>query len=299
VFRGKTADEIQDTDDGIRGEANMQKTNVLTEARYAKLVRDIRNLIEEGKRRAVAAARQELVQTYWQIGRRISAEGLVENAGYGQAVLEDLAEELAVDYTTLTRCISFFQEYKVAPSGKNLTWSHYKRLLPVVDGRERRWYEDLAADEGLNAAQLGRAIQQDRYAQVQKSGGRKTAAGKLRRPAEPTYLYKAVVDRVIDGDTLLLRVDLGFQVWKEQRVRLAQIDAPALDEPKGREAYTFVLNQLARADFVMVKTNKIDVYGRYVGDVFYSFKDLRKDEIFLKGRYLNQELVERGLAKTV
>ena len=105
------------------------------------------------------------------------------------------------------------------------------------------------------------------------------------------------MERVIDGDTLLLRIDLGFQVWKEQRVRLAGIDAPAMNEPKGKEAYKFVLNQLAKVDFVMVKTNKIDVYGRYVGHIFYSFKNLGKGEIFSSGRYLNQELVNHNLAR--
>jgi len=86
-------------------------------------------------------------------------------------------------------------------------------------------------------------------------------------------------------------------VWKEQRVRLAEIDTPAMDEAGGREAYKFVLNQLAQVDFVMVKTNKIDIYGRYVGHIFYSSKDLSKSETFSKGRYLNQELVDKGLAR--
>ena len=146
-----------------------------------------------------------------------------------------------------------------------------------------------------------RAIKNKKYeAQLKNKEGKEgVAAAKLRRPTEPTYVYKAVVDRVIDGDTLLLRVDLGFQAWKEQRVRLAEIDAPEMDEPTGKEAYLYVLNQLAKVDFVMVKTNKIDVYGRYVGHVFYSFKNLSKDETFSKGRYLNQELVDHGLAKII
>ena len=47
----------------------------------------------------------------------------------------------------------------------------------------------------------------------------------------------------------------------------------------------------------MVKTNKIDIYGRYVGHVFYSLADdPDKAEVFRSGRYLNQELVEKGLA---
>ena len=86
-------------------------------------------------------------------------------------------------------------------------------------------------------------------------------------------------------------------MWKEQRIRLADIDCPAMDEAKGREAFEFTRNQLAKAPFVMVKTNKIDIYGRYVGHVFYALsEDPDKADVFKNGRYLNQELLERGLA---
>ena len=99
--------------------------------------------------------------------------------------------------------------------------------------------------------------------------------------------------------TLLLNIDLGFQVWKKQRIRLAGIDTPAMDEPEGESACRYVLNRLARAGFVMVKTNKIDVYGRYVGHVFYSLKENGPDEVFKNGNYLNQELVDEGLARII
>ncbi len=274
----------------------MKKKTTLTSARYTKLLKDVRRIIEEGKARATRAANEELILAYWQVGERISVEKLTENAGYGDAILEDLSEEIGIDSSTLKRCIYFFQTYNRAPSGTNLSWSHYRELLPLKDDTQRQWYEDLAEDEGLNVAQLTKVIKEDRYGQSQ-SGSKKSQKPTLRRPTEPTYVYKAIVERVIDGDTLLLRIDLGFQVSKEQRVRLAGIDTPAMDEPGGKEAYTYVLNQLAKVDFVMIKTNKIDIYGRYVGDIFYSFKGSSKAEIFAKGRYLNQELVEKGLAR--
>ena len=105
--------------------------------------------------------------------------------------------------------------------------------------------------------------------------------------------------RVIDGDTLLLDIDLGFQVKKEQRIRLAGIDCPPIDEPKGYEAFEFVRDELARAPFVMVKTHQIDIHGRYVAHVFYSFTEKDKDKVFSEGKYLNQELLDRGLAKLI
>ena len=49
----------------------------------------------------------------------------------------------------------------------------------------------------------------------------------------------------------------------------------------------------------MVKTHKIDIYGRYVGHVFYALKDAKLADVFATGRYLNQELVAKGLATTM
>lgn len=41
------------------------------------------------------------------------------------------------------------------------------------------------------------------------------------------YEYRCEIDRVIDGDTVDIHIDLGFGVWlKNERVRLVGIDAP-------------------------------------------------------------------------
>ncbi len=275
----------------------MTKTNVLTKSRYSRLLGDIRKLIEEGRRRATRVANQELLQTYWKIGRRVSEESLIDNAGYGEAILQDLSDELNVDIRTLQRSIDFFHKYNTATSSRNLTWSHYKYLLSINDDQERKWYEQNVDRQRWNVLQLGKAIKEGSYEQSQKGKGKKAHTPALKRPTEATYVYKAIVERVIDGDTLLLRIDLGFQVFKEQRVRLAEIDTPSMDQPKGKEACQYVRDQLARVNFVMVKTNKIDVYGRYVGHVFYSTKNFSKNKIFSSGRYLNQELVQKKLAR--
>lgn len=274
----------------------MVKTGILTQSRYSKLLKDIRKLINDGKQRAIAAANTELVRTYWNVGKRISEAGLTDNAGYGQSVLEDLAEELDMDIRTLQRSVHFFHTYNTATSSRNLTWSHYKYLLAVNNAKERKWYEDMAEEQKWNVLQLSSAIKEQKHAQSHKALKGKSSTVKLRRPTEPTYIYKAIVERVIDGDTLLLRIDLGFAVFKEQRLRLAGIDTPPIDQPKGREAAKYVRDRLARVNFVMVKTNKIDIYGRYIGHVFYSFSNLNKDAIFTKGTYLNQELLDQGLA---
>ena len=41
------------------------------------------------------------------------------------------------------------------------------------------------------------------------------------------FVYNCTLDRVIDGDTIDVNIDLGFDVWlNKQRVRLSGIDTP-------------------------------------------------------------------------
>ena len=40
------------------------------------------------------------------------------------------------------------------------------------------------------------------------------------------YEYYCIIERVVDGDTVDVRVDAGFDIWTKQRVRLLGIDTP-------------------------------------------------------------------------
>ncbi len=104
---------------------------------------------------------------------------------------------------------------------------------------------------------------------------------------------------MVDGDTLLADVDLGFQVHKEQRLRLAAIDTPPIETPEGIKACAYVQDRLATVQFVVIQTVKIDLYGRYVAHVFYQPGEADKRLVASNGRYLNQELVEQDLARAL
>jgi len=40
------------------------------------------------------------------------------------------------------------------------------------------------------------------------------------------YEYNAIVDKVVDGDTIDVTIDLGFKTWKKVRVRMEGMNAP-------------------------------------------------------------------------
>ena len=59
------------------------------------------------------------------------------------------------------------------------------------------------------------------------------------------YEYKAIVVKVVDGDTVDVDIDLGFNVWlKKQRIRLYGIDTP---ESRTRDKVEKVFGNLAKA----------------------------------------------------
>jgi endonuclease YncB( thermonuclease family) len=96
------------------------------------------------------------------------------------------------------------------------------------------------------------------------------------------YLYRVTeVIRVVDGDTIDLRLSLGFGLTAAFRFRLAGVDAAEIfgskAEPRGQEAAQFVTDWLAeRADQLTVRTYKGNhstvgigdgAFGRWLADV--------------------------------
>jgi micrococcal nuclease len=87
------------------------------------------------------------------------------------------------------------------------------------------------------------------------------------------YVYDAAVIRWIDGDTVDLEVDLGFESRIKSRFRLAGIDAPELrdrDEGKrtaARSALSRVKEIAPAGSVVRIQTSKPDPrdkYGRWL-----------------------------------
>lgn len=90
------------------------------------------------------------------------------------------------------------------------------------------------------------------------------------------YRVKEVL-RVVDGDTIDVAIDLGFDIAFTSRVRLAGIDTPESrttdknEKRLGIEVKDFVKKAMAEAKVVVIQTEKPDSsekYGRILGWVF-------------------------------
>jgi len=107
-----------------------------------------------------------------------------------------------------------------------------------------------------------------------------------------TYVRNAILLRVIDGDTVDLRIDLGFRVWIEQRVRLLGVDCPEMTGPTraaGMAAKTATEMWFRTASAIVVQTvlDKRDGFGRVLARICKQHGD-RGD--------LSQWLLDNGYA---
>jgi micrococcal nuclease len=258
----------------------------LNKKQFSQLLSDIKKL----KQKSQTQNNQQIITTYFQIGKRIKREQLSQNANYHNSIIRNLSENLAMDRTTLSRCITFFNLYPKIPK-TNLTWSHYRHLITIKNQNLRNKLENQAIKENWNKNQLISAIKQ---ATQKKPANQKTI---LKRPTNPTYLYRAKVIEVIDGDTLKLQIDLGFHTSKEQRIRLANLDCPELSTKQGKTAKQFTQEKLANTKTIIIQTKKADIYGRYIAHIFYDATNkLSMSEIFTQGTYLNEELLQNKMA---
>lgn len=82
------------------------------------------------------------------------------------------------------------------------------------------------------------------------------------------YEYAATIERVVDGDTLVLLLDLGFSVYRRERVRLRGVRAPERGTLEGERISRYVARRWAGAVCVVVThRDRRDRYGRYLADV--------------------------------
>jgi len=106
------------------------------------------------------------------------------------------------------------------------------------------------------------------------------------------YDYKARVIKVIDGDTVDVSIDLGFDIFLNERIRFHGINCPESrtsnkeEKIKGLASKAFTESKLPIGKEIIIqsKTFSKEKFGRILAD------------ILVDGVNLNEELVEEGLA---
>ena len=152
----------------------MDETVTITQNKpIPSFIEDIKELVAQGRRQAYAAVNQAMVSTYWQIGKRIVEEEQQgqTRAEYGKQLLKELSAALTEEFGkgfSVQNLYYFRQFYVVFPEIFHtpcgiLTWSHYRRLLSVVNEDARNWYLKEASEQMWSYATLNRNIATQYY----------------------------------------------------------------------------------------------------------------------------------------
>ena len=106
--------------------------------------------------------------------------------------------------------------------------------------------------------------------------------------------YVKKVTNVVDGDTIDVDIDLGFDISFSSRVRLAGIDTPEsrtsdkAEKVLGLESKEYLKSKIKDAKSVVIKTEKIDSsekYGRILGWVYLDGSDISVNEQMISEGY--------------
>ena len=113
------------------------------------------------------------------------------------------------------------------------------------------------------------------------------------------YIYKAKLERVVDGDTVDALIDLGFDTWVKKRIRYKGIDTwesrtKDLDEKKlglaAKDRNKELLESVSsKPGYFRLRSHGVGKYGRVLGELF--IKDIEGIEY-----NINQTLINEGHA---
>jgi micrococcal nuclease len=88
------------------------------------------------------------------------------------------------------------------------------------------------------------------------------------------FIYKATVERVVDGDTIDVMLDLGFSIYQKGRVRLTGIDTPEsrtrdkVEKKYGLAAKQFLVDWVAKYPYILVESSEKGKFGRILGRLY-------------------------------
>lgn len=109
----------------------------------------------------------------------------------------------------------------------------------------------------------------------------------------PPYHYRAELVRVVDGDTMILKIDMGFRLTATMPFRLVGINTPEMNTPEGKAARQWVIDWFAvNPDLEVLTLKDPEKYGRWLATIMPGEPGDGGER-----SSLNDQLVTAGLAE--
>ena len=131
------------------------------------LYKEVKQVIEESRNTAYRAVNFAMVKAYWSIGKLIIEEEQngEQRAEYGEALIDGLSQKLTKEYgkgfsnRNLRHIRQFYRTFpKWNAVRSELSWTHYRLLLSVENGKAREFYMKEAIDCNWSTRSLNRQI---------------------------------------------------------------------------------------------------------------------------------------------
>ncbi len=316
----------------------MPDSQLIVPQSYAELRRAVEVALVHGQQ----AVEQARVRTYHETGRLIQAHVLLfqDRADYGAKTIPRLAGDLKLDRSVLLRCVQFYRAFPIVAARRQLTWGHYRLLVPVEDAAQRKILEQATIKHEWTTDQLEEHIRPLRAVEGTGLPGPDQIPSKLLTPKRGTpgvckvitvgsatvvdlgfacyldlpedtdlvtgdfvrldasgratpaeskskadlFTYAAEILKVVDGDTLWVKIYLRSRQWVKQKLRLRDLDCPEIATPAGKAAKRFTESLVPVGTTVTVCTTKPDKYDRYLADLFVAVK--AGESVFLNNALL-------------
>ena len=181
---------------------------------YYKEVENLikKNEINKGVR--ILQDNSETLYTYWHIGKLVvEAQGGAKRAKYGNNLIKEWGKKLSEKYgkgydsRTLERMRKLYVLYPISSSLRpELTWTHYRTILPIKNRNERNYYINQVILNNLSVRELQREIKNKSFDRL-------------------SYKDKNNIEIITDNDTLTIE-----DMLKDPIILKSDIETKKLNE---------------------------------------------------------------------
>lgn len=217
------------------------------------LISEISLLIEQSQRHIATQANSALTQLFWQIGKRINDEILLnKRADYGKQIVVTLSEKLMTRYgrsfeeKNLRRMLQFseqFQDFSIVVTlSRQLSWSHFLVLLPIKQAEAKQYYANLSSVEYWSVRDLrkqiaSKAFERNEIANTQLSTFKPELLNTFKDPyildflnLKNTYLEQDLERAILhELEAFILELGKGFAFMERQKRMIIDGDDFYLD----------------------------------------------------------------------
>ena len=266
--------------------------------------KNVKEVLEQARKRVYRNIQSEMVLAYWQIGKMIvEKQGGAERAKYGDKLIKELSAQMTKDFgkgfdeANLRNMRQFYLVFQKRDTVcSELSWSHYRLLMRLNDNNARLFYVKEAIEGNWSVRQLEREIgtfSYQRYLISRKNHDVVDDTAKREEPFNPLNIIKDPYVLDFTG----IKPDSSFYESELEQALIDHLQEFLLELGSG---FAFVARQ-----------RRFDMDGRnfYVDLVLYNYKlkcfvliDLKRGELTHQDigqmqmyvHYYDRELKEPG-----